>query len=439
MLSRDKKQEWIAHRKSLVWEPEILISGIVLIGLLQVPQLLDRLQRYLNDWGPQVFFYANVDELLIAFLKTSVFFLVAGLIVNLFMRSIWVVMIGMSIVNPRGLDLRRLKFQPFYERKITKSIAFEENILKLEQLCSYIYSLTFFSFMCVIGIFFVLLIVGGSFMVISSIVPPENKMHWLFSNELIDFILKFLGALLLLDFISLGWFKRIKWLAWAYRPFYVLLSFLTLSKFYRGIYYSLISNFNKWKVFVSLIVLIFAIIYVWGIQQDEEFLFYQSKMYDTTIGVATFDGYYRDRNAQRMSSWMHIPSMHVHDDVLEVFVAHKAALEDSILSVYGRISGHSREEILEKKELKINAFSHYYRFQLNQEELPPVALTFINMSEYNQKGVVGFIRLDSLSHGLHRIGLRLNQGSDGIKITEIPFYKISDGANYQQKIINDAN
>jgi hypothetical protein len=55
---------WLEQRQAMVWEPELLISGIVLFGLLQIPSGLDHMQRYLNDWGASIIFLSNMDEFL---------------------------------------------------------------------------------------------------------------------------------------------------------------------------------------------------------------------------------------------------------------------------------------------------------------------------------------------------------------------------------------
>ncbi|MCC5928900.1 MAG: hypothetical protein JJU28_06615 [Cyclobacteriaceae bacterium] len=427
-----KKSDWIKSRQSVVWEPEILISGIVLIGLLQVPQLIDRVNQYLNDWGPFIFFTANLDEVLAAFLKTSVFFLIVGLIINLFLRSIWVVMVGMSYLFPKGYNLKKFNFQPYFQNKFKKIQSFDEQVIQMDRVCSYSYSLTFFAFMCVVGLFTYLLIVGGIFAAIYSFIPIRNSFTENLMNTGINAILQIFGGIYFLDFITLGWFKRIKWLAKVYRPIYVVMSFLTVATLYRSIYYALISEFNRWKIFTFLVSFIFLIYYVLLFQMGDDFVVNKSTILPEKMGFAAFDGYYRDKNPKTISHWLHIPSAHVSDDVLEVFVAHKAALEDSIYFSFERLSGLKKEQILENDSLKLSAMSEFYRFKINGKDLPTLNYRKFHYTQYHQKGLLGFIPLDSLPMGTHDLQLHLNF-SPSRKYAQLIFYKTDNGKNFAPK------
>lgn len=243
---------WARKRQKIAWEPEILITGVVLIGLLQIPGLLENLGRYLNDRGPKIFYTSDIDEVLIAFLKTSVFFLISGLIITLLMRSVWVVMIAMSYLFPNGVDLDKFQFQPFFKNRIKRAAQFDIYVTKLDRICSLLYSITFFVFMCIVGVVFFILVIGGILMLIYSIFPITTEID-IAINVILNLLINIFGGLYLLDFLTLGWFKRFSWFTKVYRPVYVVMSFLTLAPLYRNIYYALLSRFNRWKIFGGLI------------------------------------------------------------------------------------------------------------------------------------------------------------------------------------------
>ena len=427
MKKTENNTDWIKNRQSIIWEPELLISGIVLIGLLQVPKLLDRFTQYLNDWGPSIFYTSNLDEVLAAFLKTSVIFLVGGLIINLFLRSIWVVMVGMSYLFPKGYELQKFKLQPYFKEKFEKIGSFQSMVIRLDKICSFTYTLTFFTFMCVIGLFFFLLTVGGVFATVYSFVPVKNDFTESIMNGTVNFVLQFFGGIYFLDFITLGWFKRIKWISIIYRPIYAVMSVLTLAPLYRGIYYALLSRFNRWKIFVSLIGFIFMVWYLLLLQMGDDFVINKSRMISQSSTVSTYDGYYRDMNPDKISNWAHIPSATVEKDVLEVFVAHKAALEDSVLVSFERISGVKKEQILESDSLKLEAMRSFYRFKLNDQMIDPIPYQMFNFSQYHQKGLLGFIALDSVPVGQHTLDLYLNNYKPALA-AHLVFYKTENGS-----------
>lgn len=433
-MENKETQEWIKNRQSIIWEPELLISGIVLIGLLQIPELLDKLSHYLNDWGPSIFFTSNLDEVMAAFLKTSITFLIAGLIFNLFLRSIWVVMVGMSYLFPNGYSLEKFKFQPYYKENIERNIDFKSAILKLDQICSFTYSLTFFSFMCVVGMFFYLFVIGGIFAIIYTFFPIKNEFTDKIANTVLNVFLQFFGVIYFLDFISLGWFKRFKWFGKVYRPIYMVMSWLTLSPLYRNIYYAFLSRFNRWKIFAFIFTSIWLVWYILLLQLGDDVLFNKGKLISNQINYATYDGYYRDKEPKKISDWVHIPSAVVENDILEIFVAHKAVLEDSVLSNFERISGFKPKEVLENDSLKLEAMREFFRFYLNGEKLPVLPFHMFDYSYYNQKGLIGFIPLDSVASGTHVLELKLNTLKP-FKVANVIFHKINDGSKI--KAINN--
>ena len=59
-------------------------------------------------------------------------------------------------------------------------------------------------------------------------------------DDVIMLAYAFLGLIYLIDFLSLGKIKKIKWLSPVYYPIYRFYGFITMAKFYRPIYYNLI-------------------------------------------------------------------------------------------------------------------------------------------------------------------------------------------------------
>jgi hypothetical protein len=417
---------WLEQRQAMVWEPELLISGIVLFGLLQIPSGLDTMQRYLNDWGASIIFWSNMDEFMVAFLKTSVYLLIVGLIVNLLLRSVWVVMIGLSYTLPGGIDTKKLRLQSYYENKLRKIPSYEQYILRLDKLASTVYSVTFLLFMCLIGFSFFFLIYSIIFL--SLLYIPYLRLFvypgsWI--NDLFGGFLLIFGGVYLLDFITLGWLKRYRLYTLIYRPVYVVMSVLTLAPLYRGIYYGLISRFNRWKIFAGLTLYLIAISVIINWQMWGDSLIDTSELYKRNLNLATYDGYYRDKEPEKISNWLHIPSAQVKGPVVEFFIAHKAAMEDSVIAVYTRKYAITESEILASDSIIIKALSEFYRFKLKGEWLEPIPMTFMNFSRYNQKGLLGFVNISTMDRGLYRLELWLQEQKPR-KVASVSFYKIDE-------------
>jgi hypothetical protein len=412
---------WITRRQELSWEPEILISGIVLYALFQIPAQIDNAQVFLNSWS-FLFLYGGVDETVAAILKTSVYFLISGLIINLTFRSIWVGMIGLSYVFPQGIDVKRLKLVEFFDRRINNIKPYQEAVKDLDRICSTIYSVTFLMFMATIGVTLFLLIIT-----LIAVVPLKLNLISVATFELnvdlfFNTVILVFGGLYLLDFVTLGWLKRIKWFSVVYRPIYVCMSFATLAPLYRNIYYGLISNFNRWKISGWVVLYVVLFIVIANYQSGKNILFDGEYLYKNSFGVAAFDGYYRDKNPQKHSQWISIQSLKIGTEPLEILIPYKNAFEDSIISRYSLITGHSRQQIIEDDSLALESVRNYYRIKIDGKEIFPLPLYYIHWTSLEKKGMIGIVPIDSLTTGAHFLELWTNE-HDPMLRAKVPFFK----------------
>jgi hypothetical protein len=95
---KKKAPKWLRELQLRSWEPEILLSGIVLYGMFQVPDLLDQAYFFFRT---NIFDAGDVENL-IALLKVATYWLIFGLILHLISRGIWVGMIGLSFTFPKA-------------------------------------------------------------------------------------------------------------------------------------------------------------------------------------------------------------------------------------------------------------------------------------------------------------------------------------------------
>ena len=89
--------KWLIKTQLGSWEPEIFISGIVLIGLIQLPRHLNEFRYFFYR---EIFGYDSVVDNLIAVLNTGIYWMIFGLVLHLFFRGIWVGLVCLSYVFP---------------------------------------------------------------------------------------------------------------------------------------------------------------------------------------------------------------------------------------------------------------------------------------------------------------------------------------------------
>jgi hypothetical protein len=253
-MSQDEKNEkpdWLDELQKKSWEPEILLSGIVLYGMFKAPELLDSLLDYAH-----VNFDISIGDFrnFITLFKVSINWLTFGLILHLISRGIWIGMVGLSFTFPRGVDVEKLKLSGKFQQKLSKVPALEKIIINLEKISSMLFSVSFMMFMVIVGAYFYLFVALVLPITLISRIDDLDWEGWVgISVAVFAITILIIGFIGLIDFITLGYFKRFKVISKIYYPLYRFISALTLSRFYRPIYYTLISNTPKWKIALFLI------------------------------------------------------------------------------------------------------------------------------------------------------------------------------------------
>jgi hypothetical protein len=148
--------EWLKRVQENSWEPEILLSGLVLIGLLQLPAMIRRASEFYRAETLS----GNLLGVFTA-LEQIVYVLVFGLVVHLFLRSVWVGLIGLTYTFPKGIKPESLGYHKKFEDKVRQLPDTESQIILLEKVCSSIFATCFFLMMVIFGAN-----VGVSFLVI---------------------------------------------------------------------------------------------------------------------------------------------------------------------------------------------------------------------------------------------------------------------------------
>lgn len=426
MSQQQSTPEWLRRTQERSWEPEILISGIVLLALTQVPRLLDQLHYFLEERTAMFWFYtANTDDVVIALLKTSSYWLIAGLITHLVMRSVWVSFVGLSYAYPRGIQLEKLKLKPWFENRLSRLPDFEASVVRLENICSSLYAVAFMLVMvtlsaCFYGVFMIFLAV-----VLGTLFPNFAEIPYALDYSLLGFTV--LVALpYFIDFLTLGWLKRIRGFWKVYRPVYVFMSWITLAGVYRGIYYGLVTNLHRgWTrlALISFVVLSFMLV---GALDRSTTGIWGSGMIKFEFGTSTYDGYYRDQSPPRYSTWAHIQSATIENNTLELFLPHKVQFEKFIQETCEanlKLKGDSSKakDDIERNHQCMTAF---YNIYIDGEPADPQQFLFRRLYATEQVGVFAWLDISHLPAGMHELSVHCNFPIEKDQHrAQIPFFK----------------
>ena len=416
-----EEESWLTRVQEQSWEPEIIISGIVLFTLFQIPESIGQLEHFLNNYSLIIFSSGTADEALLTLLQVANIWLIAGFTAHLFLRSVWVAYVGLSYVYQDGIQVSRLKFKEQYNRLLFRNTGFRNNIRQLERICSTTFAVSFLLFMCVLGAFFFLFVVSLLIALIVALRPEPGNFYW------VDPLLVSLGLLFVIDFVSLGYLKRIPYFSRVYYPLYRVMGWLTLSPFYRRIYYGLISNNKKWKAALFMLAFIVISIFLFfSIRQEQNIANVLSLTLEPLDKGSLYAGNYDNLAAEDYSNVISIPSDVISDPVLRVFIVHRTANEER--QIKPLCNYEERVDTMDKAALHLECLSTFYELWLDGRQVEAEYL-YHHSQRRRQDGLLAYIDIQELSPGLHELELYYNFYREGevnpVSVSTVEFYKVA--------------
>ena len=330
MLSRESrnnpeiqdKNKWVKKLQQESWELELLVSGFSIIllskltGWLQI--VLENIQYGLNmdiELSKAIMFFMGVVLL-------ASYALIINLVIHLIFRGFWVGIVGLGSVAP-NTEFPKLKYSKFFTKKLEKKVTkLEDLVIVVDKISSLIFTFAFLIifFLISVGLFFVstllLIEIGNSFINMTS-GTLSDIIHYSVIVTILLFI--FSGLIYMLDFLTLGFFKKYNWLSKIYYPVYYIFGWITLSFLYRTLYYNLISKFSKRKVGLILIPYLLIIIIV-PFSNFDHHIYYPEK----SVSSHMKNNYYSDLRAEdNHINKVDIPSYIITENFLPIFISYK--------------------------------------------------------------------------------------------------------------------
>jgi hypothetical protein len=430
------RNNWLRRLQEGSWEPEILISGIVLYGLFQLLPLIAELDHYLEHYGLLIFSRGTVNENSTAMLTVSVIWLIIGFISHLLLRSVWAAFIGLSYVYHEGVQLHKLRLRPRFRRHLSGQLEYEPQIIRLEKICSSIFAISFLVFMNILGLLFLFMIISSLIALWLAFFPESTNFSWL------NWILIPVLLIYLLDYLTLGWLKRLPYFYRVYYPLYRVLSIMTLAPLYRNIYYGIATNHKRWKVifFLGLFTLgsIAGVIFLRGtaprgstVRTTPE-LALQLRP-DLDAAGAMYHGHYRDQMGDEPSNKIWIPSARVEGQVLVAFVVHRTVEEESLIKPSCDYDSLSQVEGTNLDSLKLACLKQFYRLEIDNKKVNAEMYYLVN-KHTRQDGLMSYVDMTELPRGGHVLSLHYRFYSEradtirSVKVAELEFYKASPAA-----------
>ena len=124
------------------YEMELLISGAVVFGLLQLPPLVDHaLLRLVEGLAGDL---RIVVPMLLGYVVLGVWALIGAFVLHLVLRAYWIGLLGLESVFPAGIRWDRAQVGPHWLRQLRARIGtLGESVDSTDDLCSLVFSFAF--------------------------------------------------------------------------------------------------------------------------------------------------------------------------------------------------------------------------------------------------------------------------------------------------------
>ncbi|MCZ4409652.1 hypothetical protein O3Q51_12590 [Cryomorphaceae bacterium 1068] len=425
-MSEDKKAEnhrnWLQRVQEQSWEPEILISGIVLFALFQIPPYIEQANAYLNVNSGQLFSGGNVDETLAAILLAANYWLIIGFSIHLIGRSIWAAFVGLSYVYIDGVRVDRLKYPENFKRVIAKSSNYKNLIIKLEKFCSTVFAASFLVFMCVVGVFVFIGWIGVAAFAYLELGGELNMI-----DKYADPFLQVLGIVYLIDFIGLGIVKRIPLINKIYFPFYRVMSFLSLSPLYRSIYYGFVTNHKWWKVTIAMLIFCFGtLVMVWAIREKADLLS------TTELTINYGEDYVAALNYANLAEGKPSKRLIFESDIIErnvakVMIVHSSEYEEEYILKQCNYEAAMEMEEVAYDSLMMACLKSFILLELDGQYIHPDYF-YTEDRILERSGLLTYLDLSEYSRGMHELKLyylldQADEGIDTLMVADVEFFK----------------
>ncbi len=363
------------------WEPEILISGGLVLTLFNIQPKIVALAFVINplDIGGSM--------IVLTLLSGMAGTLAVGFAIHLIVRGFWIMKMGIAYGLAPEFDSKKFNFKKPYEQRI-QNMEINQSAEMVGKLSSLIFSITFFLLLISLG--FTTL----SIALFASLTPLGIP----------DFVIISLLVILLIDFASFGYLKKTKLGVILYPVLWIMYQ-LSLSFLYRDIYYYLINSYKRVKLIVGLAFYAITFVLLAAINSRE------------VLGLPkliTVEGRFED----------YIRSSY--DDERDPFTRYNASIssyyqEKNLMRLY------LHENTIVEAALDNNAI----RISINDQEMDPLSIRDYSGSE-NQFGYLFFLDISNFKSGKeHLLNVLLdetfirdsNMGLNDTIYAQIPFYK----------------
>lgn len=387
--------KWLKTIQLNSWEAELLISALVLYALFKVPDYIEKLSLQTFERGSFAITFSRM-------VKQAVDLLKIGYVLHIIVRGVWVSSVGLSYVFPKGIQHETLKFKGKFKKELGKSNSLIKSVLRLEELSSLIYGISFIGFGSLTGVatlLFSLVLLSQLFT--NDYLANSPYLSMLFGAFFFMFFL--LAIVVFIDFLTSGFFRRKSWTVDWFYPVALIFRVVTLSFLYRRSILVLQSNTKGWKRYlVPFIILICTAGFI--LITREQRSINRVNYFTKTQELASQSANYESKRGEKDILISTIQSDIVRENVIQLYVSDLNVFS----SVYTRDIG-STEGWYDLTPIETSKhLNKWIDIKIDSLQLGDLRWRITQHSENLTHGFIAYVDIDSLSRGDHLLQVELD-------------------------------
>lgn len=426
-IPEDQITEWLKKLERESWQLELLVSAFTIFLLIQATISFD---GFITEIEYQYNFQSSQYSMLYLFMgliHKSLEALVICLISHLMLRGFWIGTIGLRSVQS-NIDFSSLNYSAFFTEKLKKKvISLDQLVIKLDEICSVIFAFAFLviSILMAFGLYLLFIgLIAVIFNVLLDITPDWFDPAVTYSAMILIPTILLTGLLYMIDYFTLGFFKKIKWFSKIYYPFYRLYNFITLSILSRSIYYYMISKFSKRRIrlvyALAGFILFFSLIFTFDqhpyYPEKEDALSMAPNYYDNLrpaddyIARASIASDYIERPQFKLFLRYRARDNELIQEHCEDFTPLKEdGLNWRFRTKYEDGNLHIGNQRYDNEDFQkvLSCLSSIYEISVNDSIYNDLNFRFYTHPAKNQKGIITYIPTDRFLQGENLLGIKM--------------------------------
>tara|TARA_R110002111_G_scaffold2061_6_gene13731 strand:- start:35228 stop:36562 length:1335 start_codon:yes stop_codon:yes gene_type:complete len=429
-------KEWLDHLQQESWQLELVISGFSIFGLISVFEPLSYQFSLAQNLGNTI----KANLIMITLASCSILSL--NLIIHVILRGLWIGALGLRYVSG-DIDFDTLNYYSKFDKFLRKRIgSFDKFIEKLENYCSIIFATSFLMIFYFLAFFICTLLFALLIKFITTSFDAETIALKILGIVLIViFLISIL--LTLIDFATLGYLKKKKWLAIIYYPFYRFISLITLSFLYRSLVYNFLDNKLGRRISFILFPLYISVAVFSAVKfESSNYFFNENASSFSQTKPSHYENLIEENKA--FVDLASIPSKIITTPYLPIFIEFDDDIEDNIVSfnkdleieeetrglninfISDTDKNKSFDSLIKNLQpIYLKTLESFFTITIDTSEYKDVEYTFTK-NRFKQTGFETVMKITPLKEGKHLLSIDkyINRKDSLIKVShvKIPFW-----------------